>query len=95
MRGQAVPASGQQSGGRAFRVRGGGLAAVDRRSVDFVPKQRSKERLHATIRYLNANHQNRLIRFRGNGTGEAVLWEPIAASAVDRPTISLALRRAA
>ena len=33
LRGQAVPASGRQSRGGAFRVRGGGLADVDRRSV--------------------------------------------------------------
>jgi hypothetical protein len=59
------------------------------------PQQRSKERLHATIRCLNAHHENRLIRFRGNGTGEAVLWEPIAQSAVDRPATTAGLRRAA
>jgi hypothetical protein len=62
--------------------------------LPFLPKQRSKRRLHETIRHLNANHQNQLIRFRGNGTGEAVLWEPIAASAADRPTVTLGLRRA-
>jgi hypothetical protein len=46
----------------------------------LVSAQRRKGRLHATIRHLNANQQNRLIRFRGNGTGEAVLWELIGAA---------------
>ncbi len=63
--------------------------------LPWLPKQRCKERLHATIRCLNANHENRRIRFRGNGTGEAVLWEPIAALAVDSPAVTLELRRAA
>ncbi len=34
----------------------------------------SKERLHDTIKGLNRNQKIRLIQFRGNGTGEGVLW---------------------
>jgi hypothetical protein len=63
--------------------------------LPFVRPQRPKERLHATIRCLNSNHENRLIRFRGNGTGEGVFWEPIPESAVERPTAFAGFRRAA
>jgi len=34
-----------------------------------------KERLRDTIRSLNRNQKNSLIRFKGDGTGEGVLWE--------------------
>lgn len=34
-----------------------------------------KRRLNDTIKGLNHCHENRLIRFRGDGTGEGVLWE--------------------
>jgi hypothetical protein len=40
--------------------------------------QDSKRRLHETIDRLNRNQINRLIRFRGNGNGRGILWEPIA-----------------
>ena len=42
-----------------------------------VPDGFPKDRLRDTIRYLNKGQKNRLIRFRGDGTGEGVLWEPI------------------
>ena len=69
------------------------------RSIDdplpYIPTKRlNKERLHATIRCLNANQANRLLRFRGDGTGERVLWEPIAASVSDRPPARPPLRAA-
>jgi len=35
-----------------------------------------KRRLNGAIYRLNLNQLNRLIRFRGDGTGEGVLWEP-------------------
>ena len=38
-----------------------------------------KNRLHATIKWLNLNQENRLLRFRGDGTGEAVCWERVDA----------------
>ncbi len=37
-----------------------------------------KRRLHDTIKSLNRNQKNRLIRFMGDGSGEAIRWEPIA-----------------
>jgi hypothetical protein len=37
--------------------------------------QNPKQRLRDTIKCLNANQKNRLIRFRGDGTGERVRWE--------------------
>ncbi len=36
----------------------------------------SKQRLHDAIRSLNRNQTNSLIKFRGDGTGEGVLWSP-------------------
>ena len=88
-----LPASNQEAVLAAFEVEGWPTSIDD--PLPFLPKHRPKERLHATIRCLNANHENRLIRFRGNGTGEAVLWEPITASAVERPMVTLGVRRAA
>jgi hypothetical protein len=40
-------------------------------------EQCPKHRLRDTIKGLNANQKNRLIRFRGDGTGERVRWDPI------------------
>jgi hypothetical protein len=37
--------------------------------------QHPKQRLHDTIKWLNRHHHHRLIRFRGDGTGEGVCWE--------------------
>jgi hypothetical protein len=37
--------------------------------------QNPKQRLRDTIKCLNANQKNHLIRFRGDGTGERVRWE--------------------
>lgn len=39
------------------------------------PEQDSKRRLSDTIKCLNRKQANRLIRFRGDGSGEGVLWE--------------------
>lgn len=36
--------------------------------------QDPKCRLHDTIKCLNRNHKNRLMRFSGDGTGEGILW---------------------
>jgi hypothetical protein len=38
---------------------------------EIIPKQR----LHDTVKSLNRNQQNRLIRFLGDGTGQGVRWE--------------------
>jgi hypothetical protein len=45
-----------------------------------VPDQNPKQRLRDTIRCLNANQRNQLVRFRGDGTGERVRWEFISSS---------------
>ena len=34
-----------------------------------------KRRLHDTIKNLNKNQQTRMVHFRGDGTGEGVIWE--------------------
>ncbi len=36
-----------------------------------------KQRLHDTIKRLNRHQVNRLILFRGNGSGTGVVWEPL------------------
>jgi len=48
------------------------------RIFDPLPPQLSrcsKRRLNETIKALNRSHLARIIRFRGDGTGEGVLWE--------------------
>ena len=47
----------------------------------------SKDRLRDAIRHLNANQKNRLIRFRGDGTGQGILWELVDGPA---PTVAAA-----
>jgi hypothetical protein len=44
-----------------------------------VPYHHPKRRLRDTIKCLNLNQAARLIRFRGDGTGERVLWELVLA----------------
>jgi hypothetical protein len=41
------------------------------------PQCDPKQRLHDTIRSLNRNQKAKLLRFKGDGTGEGILWEPI------------------
>lgn len=50
--------------------------------VDCDPKRR----LNDTIKGLNHHQENSLIRFRGDGTGEAVIWE-LASGSKERGTI--------
>ena len=38
--------------------------------------QDARQRLHETIKSLNRGQTRRLIRFRGDGTGEGVCWQP-------------------
>ena len=44
-----------------------------------------KTRLHDTIRWLNRNQKDRLLRFLGDGTGEGVRWRPVATGALVLP----------
>lgn len=41
------------------------------------PELLPKRRLHDTIKSLNRNQKNCLVKFLGDGTGEGVRWEPI------------------
>jgi hypothetical protein len=47
-----------------------------------------KCRLHDTIKRLNRHHKDRLIRFRGDGTGEGVCWEYVDVAAIAIPSDS-------
>jgi hypothetical protein len=42
-----------------------------------LPDGSPADRLRSTIRNLNSNQKKRLIRFRGDGTGQGILWELI------------------
>jgi hypothetical protein len=42
------------------------------------PNLLPKRRLHDTIKSLNRNQKNRLVRFMGDGTGEGVRWELVS-----------------
>lgn len=44
------------------------------------PEIDPKRRLHDTLKSLNRNQKNRLIRFMGDGTGEGIRWELIPAT---------------
>ena len=52
------------------------------------PKEKldTKQRLHATIDWLNRNQENRVMRFRGDGTGEGICWERIDLAAFAIPS---------
>ena len=45
-----------------------------------------KSHMRNTIRHLNANQKNRLLYFRGDGSGQRILWEP-AEDAADQPSV--------
>jgi hypothetical protein len=47
------------------------------------PDQVPKRRLSDTIKCLNRKQQNKLIHFRGDGTGEGVTWELVGEDASD------------
>ncbi|OYP36820.1 hypothetical protein [Rhodopirellula sp. MGV] len=50
------------------------------------PEQDSKRRLSDTIKCLNRKQLHPLIHFRGDGTGEGVIWELTRQQVTDRPT---------
>jgi hypothetical protein len=88
-----VPSPNQQAILAAFEEEGWPRAIDD--PLPYAAGHRPKERLHATIRCLNANQAEQLLRFRGDGTGERVLWEPMVASIPSCPAAEPRLRRAA
>ena len=44
-------------------------------------EQDSKRRLNRTIERLNKHQSEHLLRFHGDGTGQAICWEPLSAPA--------------
>ena len=69
-----VPSSNQEAVLVAFQREGWPACVAD--PLPPIASQLAKIRLHDTIKCLNAKQENRLIRFRGNGMGNGVLWEP-------------------
>jgi len=55
----------------------------------------SKDRLHDAIKRLNGHQVNRLLHFRGDGTGTRVAWEPIGVAAEQPAAVKLPWRKAA
>ena len=52
-----------------------------------------KHRLQETIKWLNKGHETRLLRFTGDGTGEAVCWSRLASGdAADSAQLARKLR---
>jgi hypothetical protein len=51
-----------------------------------------KRRLHDTINSLNRNQRQPLLRFLGDGSGEAVRWEPVAMEGVARIAVAAVAR---
>ena len=88
-----LPAKNQEMVLSAFQEESWPVSIDD--PLPYLPRRRAKERLHATIRCLNSHHENRRICFRGDGTGEAVLWEPLFDAAVERLTLPAIQRPAA
>ena len=67
------PALNQETLLAAFQEEGWPLRIDDPLAPQ--PEQDSKRRLHDTIKSLNRNQRHRLLRFKGDGTGEGVRWE--------------------
>jgi hypothetical protein len=70
-----VPSPSQEAILAAFQEEGWPRRIDD--PLSPVPDRCPKERLHSTIKHLNSSQENHLVRFRGDGTGEGVVWERI------------------
>jgi hypothetical protein len=68
-----VPSASQEAILAAFEEEGWPSAIDD--PLPPHPEQDSKRRLRNTIQSLNANQKNSLLRFRGDGSGQRILWE--------------------
>lgn len=68
----SVPSPNQETLLTAFEEEGWPLQIDD--PLPPAPELDPKRRLHDTIRGLNRNQKNRVIRFMGDGTGEGVRW---------------------
>ena len=73
-----VPSPNQEAVLDAFQEEGWPTSIDD--PLSPVPDQQPKHRLRDTIKCLNLNQAARMIRFRGDGTGQRVLWELLAES---------------
>ena len=74
-----VPSANQEAVLDAFQEEGWPPSIDD--PLPPSPDLQPKRRLHDTIKCLNLNQVQALIRFRGDGTGQRVLWELLPASA--------------
>ena len=74
-----VPSPTQESILAAFEEEGWPAAIDD--PLPPQPEQDSKRRLRNTIQHLNANQKVPLVFFRGDGSGQRILWEPAKSSA--------------
>lgn len=68
-----VPAPNQEAVLTAFEEEGWPHRVFD--PLPPVDSTDAKQRLHETIKSLNGHRLARIIRFRGDGTGEGVFWE--------------------
>lgn len=68
-----VPAQNQETILSAFEEEGWPHKISD--PLPPIKSTDSKQRLHDTIRSLNRNQANSLIKFGGDGTGEGIVWE--------------------
>ena len=80
-----VPSPSQEAILAAFEEEGWPVAIDD--PLPPQPEQDPKHRLRQTIQSLNANQKNRLLHFRGDGSGQRILWEVVPARA-ERLTIT-------
>jgi hypothetical protein len=85
-----VPSPNQEAVLDAFQEEGWPASIVD--PLPPVGDQQPKSRLRDTIKCLNNNQAAPLIRFRGDGTGQRVLWElvPELLSAEGQPLLRAA-----
>ena len=68
-----VPSANQEAVLNAFQEEGWPASIDD--PLQPIPDMQPKDRLRNTIKSLNLNQATPLIRFRGDGTGQRVLWE--------------------
>ena len=67
------PAANQEAVLSAFQEEGWPVRIDD--PLPPQPEQDSKRRLGDTIKCLNRKQKSQLIHFRGDGTGQGVVWE--------------------
>jgi hypothetical protein len=86
------PSPSQEAVLSAFDEEGWPVAIDD--PLAPLDEQCPKERLHDTIKRLNASQENQLLRFRGDGTGQRVSWALVdddqETTVVDRRRLRLA-----